>query len=64
MTHRTLLLAQVRAVDPLIDRWNAFARLGNEWVQVANLGKIDARLWEKLRKKACDLFDLRPAEKK
>ncbi len=58
MTRRTLLLAQA-ALDPLAERWNVFARLGNEWAAKMNAGKIDAKLWERLRKIACDLFDLR-----
>lgn len=66
MTRRALLLAQADRLEQslLIDRWNSFAIDGNEWAAKANAGKIDAKLWEKLRRKACELFDLRTPDKK
>ncbi len=65
MTRRKVLLAQIQdssdrlAATLLVERWNSFATLGNEWAEKVNTGKLDARLWKRLRSKAADIFDLR-----
>lgn len=64
MTRRKVILSQIAsssdrlAATLMVERWNSFAVLGNEWAEKMNAGKLDARLWKRLRSKAADLFDL------